>query len=91
MKAKFIGDPNDGFSGPHELVQHGVTFVKGQWSEVPAEVFPKLARNSHFEVEADPLDHDGDGKKGGAKASATKPPAETAPKVKPEPEAKPTA
>lgn len=53
MKARFVGDPNDGFSGPQHLTCWGVEFVKGEWATV-ANV--KFARHSHFE-----FDGDGDG------------------------------
>lgn len=70
MKARFIGDPNDGFGGPDVLTTYGVEFVKGDWTDLPADLSKaardKLAHNSHFEVKVDPLDHDGNGRKGGS-------------------------
>lgn len=58
MRARFIGDPNDGFSGPSVLETYGETFAKGEWASVPEAVWVKLARHSHFEVQgaADPND-----------------------------------
>ncbi len=59
MKARFIGDPNDGFSGPDIMTMWGVEFAKGEWVKV---MDPRFARHNHFEVEggvslsADPED-----------------------------------
>ncbi len=49
MRVRFIGDPNDNFSGPDHLKCWGVEFVKGEWTEVEDERF---ARHSHFETKA---------------------------------------
>jgi len=58
MRARFIGDPNDNFSGPNVLESYGETFVKNEWASVPETVARKLASHSHFEVQeaADPND-----------------------------------
>lgn len=50
MRARFIGDPNDGFSGPHTITVWGVEFVKDEWKDVEDERF---GRHSHFEFEAE--------------------------------------
>jgi hypothetical protein len=50
MKARFIGDPGDGFSGPETLTVFGVEFVKGEWAEVRDKRF---GSHSHFEFDAD--------------------------------------
>lgn len=50
MKARFVGDPNDGFSGPHKITVWGVDFVKDEWQKVTN---PKFARHSHFEFDGD--------------------------------------
>jgi len=48
MKARFIGDPNDNFSGPQHMRMWGVDFVKGEWVQVTE---PRFATNNHFEVD----------------------------------------
>lgn len=53
MKARFIGDPSDGGSGPQAISVWGHDFVKGEWRTVANA---KFARHSHFE-----FDGDGDG------------------------------
>ena len=50
MRARFIGDPNDNFSGPERITFWGVEFVKGEWERVTN---PRFASNNHFEVEDD--------------------------------------
>lgn len=65
MKARFIGNPAKGGEGPELITVFGVTFVKGEWETVEVAVYDRLSTNSHFEVD-DPLDHDGDGQKGGS-------------------------
>lgn len=60
-KFKYVGDPNDRFSGPDVAVHHGVTFRKNEVVEVDDEatvkhptsgkelsVAEKLRGNSHF-------------------------------------------
>lgn len=49
MRARFIGDPNDGLSGPQQLVCWGVEFVKGEWRKVTDKRF---ASHTHFEFDA---------------------------------------
>jgi len=63
MRVRFIGtdDPTD----DRACVVFGLSFDKGEWVDLD-EVPPKLLTNPTFEV-ADPLDHDGDGRKGGSK------------------------
>ena len=70
MRARFIGDPNDGRSGPAELSYLGSVFPKGKWVAVDGKAGAKLSVHSHFEVENDPLDHDDDGEKGGSLSKA---------------------
>lgn len=53
MKARFVGDPSDGFSGPDSLTVYGVAFTKGEWASVPSALGEKFANHSHFEVDAD--------------------------------------
>ena len=48
MKARFIGDPNDNFSGPERITFWGVEFVKGEWERVTN---PRFATNNHFEFD----------------------------------------
>lgn len=51
MQAKFIGDPNDDFSGPKVLNCRGVDFPKGRWvRDIPEELEAKLRGHSHFEI-----------------------------------------
>lgn len=50
MKAKFIGDPSDDFSGPKVLNHAGTFFPKDRFVGVSDEVAAKLAGNNHFEV-----------------------------------------
>lgn len=57
MKAKFIGDPRDGFSGPEVMSMHGVLFPKGEMVQVHAAVFRKLSMHSHFETDGADVDH----------------------------------
>jgi hypothetical protein len=68
MRARFIGDPRDNFSGPDVLTCWGVEFVKGEWTEVDD---PRFASHSHFEVD-----------EGGVAAPAEKPVAKRAYKRK---------
>lgn len=51
MKARFVGDPNDGNSGPDTLTVWGVEFEKGKWTDVGDD--ERFARHSHFEVRGD--------------------------------------
>lgn len=54
MQAKFIGDPNDDYSGPKVLPFGGVTFVKDKWTSVSdAALFGKLQGSNHFETAED--------------------------------------
>ena len=70
MKVRYIGtgDPSD----DRVCVVFGHTFEQGEWVDLE-EVPAKLVGNPTFEV-GDPLDHDGDGRKGG---SRRRKPAET--------------
>lgn len=49
MRARFIGDPNDGGSGPETITVFGVEFTKGKWRAVDSDRF---ATHSHFEFDA---------------------------------------
>lgn len=60
MKAKFIGDPDDDFSGPKVLrMGYGpagkpltlVYFPRDQFVGVPKELEAKIASHNHFETE----------------------------------------
>lgn len=49
MKAKFVGDPaaaNEVVPDTHEA--YGLTFEKGKFTEIPAELESKFAGNNHF-------------------------------------------
>lgn len=51
MKARFIGDPRDNFSGPDPFPLGGVVFAKDKWTSVADEaLFAKLQTNNHFET-----------------------------------------
>lgn len=51
MRAKFVGDPSDGFSGPNVYSFRGVNFPKGKWVPLTdAETFRKCEGSSHFET-----------------------------------------
>lgn len=51
MRAKFVGDPSDGFSGPNVYPFRGVNFPKGKWVGLTdAETFRKCEGSSHFET-----------------------------------------
>lgn len=69
MEARFVGDPNDNFSGPKIYPRCGIEFVKDEWTPIPDEHVEKLRGNSHFEVR--------DGK--GPKAAPKEPKASEAP------------
>lgn len=87
MKAKFLGDPNDDFSGPKTIRLFGRQFPQGRFVTVEKigtetdkdveRILGKLSGNAHFEVAEgegepaevaarDPLDHDGNGRRGGS-------------------------
>lgn len=53
-KAKFIGDPNDDFSGPTRMLWQKVEFRKGKFVDVPDALVGKLRTHNHFVVEGDP-------------------------------------
>jgi len=63
MRMKFIGQYTNGRG---TITYLGCTFEGHEPREVPAEVFELLANHREFEV-IHPLDHDGDGVKGGSK------------------------
>lgn len=53
MEARFIGDPNDEFSGPEALTMYDTRFPKGEWVDVAhlsAAQFAKLVGNGHFQA-----------------------------------------
>lgn len=83
MKAKFIGDPSDDFSGPKALTLFGRVFPKDRFVTIDGDdaekVLAKLQANNHFEVgegeapvaepaQISPLDHDRNGKPGGSRS-----------------------
>lgn len=53
-KFKYVGDPNDNFSGPESVEQYGLRWVKGEVVSVPdqteaeKENVRRLQGNSHF-------------------------------------------
>lgn len=52
MKVKYVGDPNDDFSGPRKLTVGGRTFIKDEEVDVPqGTLHNKLLGHNHFEVE----------------------------------------
>jgi hypothetical protein len=66
-KARFIGDPRNDGEGPGSIALCGLSFVKGEWVEVPEEAIGWLKGHDHFELEFHPLDHDQSGRKGGSR------------------------
>jgi len=50
-KAKFIGDPNDNFSGPDSFEWEGLEFSRTEWTEVPDEMALRLFKHNHYECE----------------------------------------
>jgi hypothetical protein len=52
VRARFVGNPNNGGEGPSVLPLLGLQFVKGEWQNVPVEAFARLSRHNHFEVDA---------------------------------------
>lgn len=53
MRARFIGNPLLNGEGPQSLSLFGVSFAKGEWVRVSADVRARLAINNHFEIDAD--------------------------------------
>lgn len=51
MRARFIGDPNDDFSGPDVVIVLETKFPIDEWVNVEAAVAHKLETHSHFEVD----------------------------------------
>lgn len=51
-KYRFIGDPNDNFSGPDVIDWQGFSVARDGWTEIPDEYAAKLAGNTHFEMKA---------------------------------------
>lgn len=62
MLYRFTGEFTNGRTS---LVQWGIEFAGGEPREVPADLAPSFDTHPEFEV-VDPLDHDGDGEKGGS-------------------------
>lgn len=64
IKARFVGDKADPKSDPDEVSAFGVSFIKGEWTDVPKTFADKIAGNTHFEIdregtgEADPTIED---------------------------------
>jgi len=54
VKARFVGDPADDFSGPSSIQMFGKDFVKGEFTQIddPA-VIRKVRGHSHFEIEGE--------------------------------------
>lgn len=52
MRARFIGDPQNGGEGPVSLSLFGLTFTRDEWTDVPKSFAAKIKGNTHFEVEA---------------------------------------
>lgn len=50
MKFRFIGDPNDGGSGPDSVELFGLSFGRAEATEVPDDVAERLKRNNHFKA-----------------------------------------
>lgn len=52
MRARFIGDPNDDYSGPDVLHMMGKSFPRDEWVEIDDDdVARKIEGNTHFDVE----------------------------------------
>jgi hypothetical protein len=51
VNVKFIGDPNDDFSGPSVMKLWGHEFKKGEFTPVPSSVGEKALAHNHFQVE----------------------------------------
>ncbi len=52
MKFRFIGDPNDNYSGPDVLEMFGMKFPRDKWVEVPeGRDSEKLSNNAHFDTD----------------------------------------
>lgn len=79
MDVRFIGAEGD---ATEVCSVFGLDFARDEWVKVPADADPrivaKLSANPTFEVRgeapADPLDHDGDGRKGGSLPRRGRPP-----------------
>lgn len=55
MKATFIGDPLDDYSGPDVFTLHGCEFIKGEPVDIDDTAFAaRLRTNSHFRCEDAP-------------------------------------
>lgn len=52
MKVKYVGDPNDNYSGADEITAFGQKFIKNKTVDVKVDEATalKIAGNSHFEV-----------------------------------------
>ena len=51
---KYIGDPNDNFSGPMKITVKGKTYTKGEDVLVTEEREKHLRGHNHFETESGP-------------------------------------
>lgn len=52
MRARFIGDPNDDYSGPDVLIMGGREYPRDQWVEIEDDaVASRIEGNSHFDVD----------------------------------------
>lgn len=50
-KARFVGDPNDNFSGPDAFEWEGLEFSRTKWTEVPDGLALRLSKHNHYECE----------------------------------------
>ena len=48
---RFIGDPNDNFSGPSPFTWEGFVFSRTEWTDVPDDLALRLVENNHYECE----------------------------------------
>lgn len=70
-KVTFSGDPNPVAKNPPTAEFHGITFPLGKPIEAPEDVAKKLSTHSHFTVESNLGDFDGDGEAGGSAAAVS--------------------
>ena len=70
-KVTFSGDPNPLAKDPPSAEMHGMLFPFGKAVDTPEAVAKKLRTHSHFTVESNLGDFDGDGETGGSAAAVT--------------------
>lgn len=57
VKARFIGDPNDDYSGPRNISMFGQDFEKGEYVTLKGEdVIRKVRGHNHFEIEGEEVE-----------------------------------